>query len=95
MRLILLSKDASGQFSATADINFLKDRFEMILDRVRGNMKGRRNLRGRPPVQNTLDHLPFPFREMIRLEEEWCDFDRLRLLENDGDLSLTCFSAQP
>jgi hypothetical protein len=35
VRLILLCKDASSQFSTTADIDFLKDRFEMILNGVR------------------------------------------------------------
>jgi hypothetical protein len=31
---VLLSKDARSELSSTADIDFLKDRFEMILHRV-------------------------------------------------------------
>lgn len=35
VRLVLLSKDAPSQLSATVDLDFLKDRFEMILYGVR------------------------------------------------------------
>ena len=42
---MLLQKDASGQFSPTTDIDFLKNRFEMILDGIQRNMQGCRDLR--------------------------------------------------
>src|SRR5215472_4587115 len=93
--LVLLSKDAPGQGSSTADIDFLKDRFEMILHGVRRDVQGGSYLRGRTALQNQVGHLPFPLGEMIRLHEEWRNFHRVGDLEHHSYLSWFSPTGEP
>ncbi len=92
---MLLQKEASSQFSPTTDIDFLKNRFEMILDGIQRNMQGRRDLCGWPTPENTLGDLSFALRKTIGLHDERRDFHWLRGLKHHGDLPLLGPSAQP
>src|SRR5262249_28266245 len=93
--LVLLRKDAPGQFSPTADMDFFKDRFEMILHGVRGHVKGGRYLRRGTSLQNQVGHLPFALREMIRLHDQRRDFYRTGDLEQHGQLTLFSPTREP
>lgn len=90
MWLVLLSKNATSQFSSAPDIDFLKDRFEMILHGVRGNMQGGGYLRCRTPLQKQVSYLSLSLREMISLHDERRDFHRVGDLEHHCHLSLFC-----
>jgi len=90
----LLREDLRHEFPPAAHADFVKDRLQMVLDGVGGDVKRFGDCGGRQADHHLLKNLPFPLGESICGGYQWCDFHGLSQFNDHCDSLFLILSAQ-